>query len=583
MSDSKLCFGCMEPLSSTDSVCPHCGYDRNTVSLANYIRPGSVLNERFLVGRVLSANGEGVTYVGYDSSVDCKVLIREYFPERLCKRMPNSAVINVGYEHLAQYKALMAEYTEMNKALARLRNLSHLNPALDMFAVNNTTYAVYEYLEGRTLLEYLKENAGELSWNIVRRIFPPLFTTLSLLHNAGVLHRGLSPETVFVTDKGEIKLTGFCISAVRTNDTELDAELFDGYAAPEQYFADRQQGTWTDVYGICAVLYRILTGCRATDAISRQDYDSLVPPHELNPKVPENVSQGIMQGLLLDSNARVRTITDLVTLLFEESAPENEEPVADPFETVRPKKDATAVFHPQNHHAAVPEALAYEESHPQRRTGQTAHGTGNGHPQGRSTKDGHPQRNGNGSGNGQRRPAPANGQRRPQQRSGNGSANPNRPRSGSGNGQQVRRRPAAAAAGSGSRNRQRESEITVFERIRAPLAIGILFFAIVAVVIWAFIRVWGLGAGNSHLDNGKGGKDNSAGDHVAPAQTDEQGRERTPDGLIPDLIGKSYSVKRDEMTVTGWLILDPEFEFSDVYAKDIIYWQEFEPDTEFVS
>ena len=352
MSDLKLCFGCMEPLSSDETVCLHCGYDQHTTCLANYLKPGTVLHERFLVGKMLSANGEGVTYIGYDTSVDCKILIREYFPERLCSRMPNSAAISVNPEHLAQYKALMAEYTELNKALARLRNLSHLNPALDMFAENNTTYAVYEYLEGSTLLDYLKENAGELSWNTVRRIFPPLFTTLSLLHNAGVLHRGLSPETIFVTDKGEIKLTGFCISAVRTNDTELDAELFDGYAAPEQYFADRQQGTWTDVYGICAVLYRILTGCRATDAMSRQDYDILVPPNELNPKVPENVSEGIMKGLLLDGAARVRTITDLVTQLFDtEVIPEQEQQPENAFHNpLPPSKGSTAVFHPQTHH-----------------------------------------------------------------------------------------------------------------------------------------------------------------------------------------------------------------------------------------
>ncbi|HAM68400.1 MAG TPA: serine/threonine protein kinase, partial [Ruminococcus sp.] len=234
MSDLRLCFGCMEPLGE-EKICPHCGYDSSTPSLANHLRQGTILHGRYLVGKELSANGEGVTYIGYDTSVDCKLLIREYFPERLCSRVPNEPTIDVKYDHLAQYKALMAEYTELNKALARLRNLSHLNPALDMFSENNTTYAVYEYLEGGTLLEYLRENAGELSWNVVRRIFPPLFTTLSLLHNAGVLHRGLSPETIFVTDKGEIKLTGFCISAVRTNDTELDAELFDGYAAPEQY------------------------------------------------------------------------------------------------------------------------------------------------------------------------------------------------------------------------------------------------------------------------------------------------------------------------------------------------------------
>lgn len=549
MSDWKLCYGCMQPLGS-EAVCPHCGYDKNTTSLVNYIKPGSMLQERFLVGKVQSANGEGVTYIGYDTSVDCKILIREYFPEGLCSRVPNSTVIDVSYAHLAQYKALMAEFTELNKALARLRNLSHLNPALDMFAENNTTYAVYEYLEGRTLLEYLKENAGELSWNTVRRIFPPFFTSLSLLHNAGVLHRGLSPETIFVTDKGEIKLKSFCISAVRTNDTELEAELFDGYAAPEQYFADRQQGTWTDVYGICAVLYRILTGCRAADAISRQDYDLLVPPDEVNPKIPANVSKGIMQGLLLDSNARVRTVTDLVALLFDEdSAAQEETPAPQPSDRSS-QKSATAVFHPQQRpHTAETER---PDAPPQRRPA----------PQGSRQGQRSPQ---------QRRPAP-NGQQRPPQRGGNPAARPR----GGGNGQPMQRRPAAAAAG--SRARTRESEISVFERIRAPFFIAILFIAIVTVVIWAFIRFWGLGAGNHTLDNDD---KSSVSDNVIPVQTDDEGQELIYDAIIPDLIGKSYTVKRDEMD--GWLYLDPEYEFSDVHAKDLIFWQEFEPNTEFVS
>ena len=520
MSDLKLCFGCMEPLGD-DSVCVHCGYDQNTTWLANYLKPGTVLHERFMVGKVLSANGEGVTYVGYDESVECKVLIREYFPERLCSRVTATGAVNVKYDHLAQYKALMAEYTEMNKALARMRDLSHLNPALDMFAENNTTYAVYEYLEGGTLLEYLKENAGELSWNIVRRIFPPLFTTLSLLHNAGVLHRGLSPETIWVTDKGEIKLTGFCISAVRTNDTELDAELFDGYAAPEQYFADRQQGTWTDVYGICAVLYRILTGCRATDAISRQDYDILVPPAELNPQVPESVSNGIMQGLELDGSKRVRTITDLVTLLFGDV---NEESDA------AHKKENTAVFEPQ-HGSAAP-----RRTHPANRSGQ---------------------------------------QRRPQQggRSVNRSGGQRRP-AGSGQYAQQRRSPN----GGYTRNRK-EEEISIFERVRAPLLIAFLFVCIITIIVIGIIHIMNM-RDDSDTANTRD-RNSSVVDNVEPAEGENSEEELHPDSIVPDLVGKNYQIKRDEMA--GWLDLDPIFEFNENVLKDNIFWQEFEVCSDFVS
>lgn len=581
MSDLNLCYGCMEPLGS-DSVCAHCGYDQNTTSLANYLKPGTMLHERFYVGRMLEANGEGVTYIGYDTSTDCKVLIREYFPERLCSRVPNSAAVNVKYDHLAQYKALMAEYTELNKALARLRHLSHLNPALDMFAENNTTYAVYEYLEGGTLLEYLKENAGELSWNIVRRIFPPLFTTLSLLHNAGVLHRGLSPETIYVTERGELKLLGFSISAVRTNDTELDAELFDGYAAPEQYFADRQQGTWTDVYGICAVLYRILTGCRATDAISRQDYDILVPPAELNPQIPEHVSEAIMQGLKLDSNERIRSVTDLVMLLFDKELPEQEN--GDDVPAGAPDKEATAVF----------------QTHTQRgQTGQhRASGTGQQPAQRpRSSSGSHSQQGGqrrpqNGqhrpSGNGQRRPAGSDRQRSGQQRGNaaqrNGAQSRNHPanRGGAPNRSAAQRRNPQQGRPNSRRpqnnGRYREDELTVFERIRTPLLIAFLFIAIVTIVVIALSKILNLNKNNMLME-----EESSVTDSLDLPEESKADPTARFDFEVPNLIGMNFQIKRDEMKEKMDLDLEPEYDFDDHIAKDQIFWQEFEQGTEIAS
>ncbi|MCQ2416303.1 MAG: protein kinase [Oscillospiraceae bacterium] len=527
MSELKLCFGCMEALNG-ESVCPYCGHDQNAASLVNYLKPGSILHDRYMIGKVFDSNGEGVTYVGYDQSVECKVLIREYFPERLCSRNVETGAVDVSGDNLAQYKALKAEFTELNKALARMRDISHLYPALDMFAENNTNYVVYEFQEGGTMLEYLKENAGELSWDVVERIFPPLFTTLSLLHNAGVLHRGLSPETIFVTEKGEIKLSGFCISAARTNDTELDAELFDGYAAPEQYYADRQQGTWTDVYGISAVLYRILTGCRATDSNSRQDYDILVPPSELNPQVPEHVSSAIMKGLELDSTKRVRTINDLVTLLFsDDNAEEN-------------RKGDTAVYDAR---AAV--AASRSRNQPPSRNGQQN--------MRRQSQNGG-QRNYNSRQSNQRR-----------------SQNGGRGR----DAQYYRERSGRPQYGRSYSDR----EMTLFERVRAPLLIAFLFIVILTIVIIAFSKIWGM-SNQKHMANSKD-KETSAADNVVPSQTDPGQNEVVPDAYIPNLVGKSFSIKRDEMA--GWLDLEPIFEFSDIHMKDTIFQQEFEPDSEFVS
>lgn len=322
-----MCYRCMESYDGLKSVCPNCGYDGSTPHNPMYIAPGTILHERYIIGVLLGFNGEGATYIAYDKVIGCKVLIREYMPITLCTRVKNKPTISVNYNNLAKYKAFMAEYTELNKTLARFRNNTNIIPTVDMFAENNTTYTVCEYVEGIKLLDYLKDNAGELSWSQVSEMFPPLFTTIGIIHNAGIIHRAISPETIYVTEKGELKLSGFCVSAVRTVNAGLEYELFKGYAAPEQYSASTssRQGSWTDVYGVCALLYRVLTGCMPTDAPSRLQDDSLCEPYAINRNVPPHVSRVIMEGLNLSGRDRIQTITELVTKLFEQ--PEEIRPV----------------------------------------------------------------------------------------------------------------------------------------------------------------------------------------------------------------------------------------------------------------
>lgn len=313
----KLCLGCMHPLSD-DNVCPVCGYSQNTPYLPSYIAPGTVLNERYLVGKLLKYNGESAEYIGYDNVTAKTVVVKEYMPDTLCARVRGTPIISVQQSHLVQYKAFMSEFTELNKVLAKMRTLNHINPAIDMFAENNTTYAVFEYYEGRTLSRYLEECGGVMTWDEVKRRFPPIFTTLSLVHSAGIIHRGISPETIFVCESGELKLTDFCIAASRTANAELATELYAGYAAPEQYSASGWQGTWTDVYAMSALLYRMLTGIMPTEAISRIGNDDLAEPVRYNQEIPVHVSNVIMNGLKLSGDARIQTITELVTKLFEQ-------------------------------------------------------------------------------------------------------------------------------------------------------------------------------------------------------------------------------------------------------------------------
>jgi serine/threonine-protein kinase len=303
----------------TDNVeCPYCGYVYGAPHLPSYLAPGTFLNDRYIIGKLLSYNGESGVYIGYDVITKQKVTVKEYMPDAICTRIRGDSGINVDSKYVAQYKTLLSEFVSLNKKLSKMRSLSHLVAVTDLFGDNNTGYAVSPYINGKTLFSYLKDNAGELSYEETKKLIPPILTTLSLVHNEGIVHRGVSPETIIIDERGEMLLSGFSVSEVRTANTVLAAEIYSGYAAPEQYGASNWQDTWTDVYGIAAVIYRMVTGVTPPDAQTRVVSDTLIPPAAVNPSVPGYFSEAVMKGLALRHEMRAQTITEFVTLLFDE-------------------------------------------------------------------------------------------------------------------------------------------------------------------------------------------------------------------------------------------------------------------------
>ncbi len=310
---TTLCMGCMND-KPYDGPCKLCGASETDPCFPSYLAPKTYLNERYIVGKLLSYNGEGAVYIGYDTVTASKVTIKEFMPDTLCARKKGETDVVVNANNSPLYKTYMSEFADLNRSLMKLRGMAHIQAVLDVFYENNTCYTVYEFISGISLKTFLSSNPGGMMWEQVKEMFPPILTTLSLVHAAGIIHRGISPQTIFVTDKMELKLGGFAISAARTTNTEIACEIYSGYAAPEQY-NNEPNGTWTDVYGISAVLYKALTGANPTEAIARTG-SGMPEPMMVNRGVPQNVSKAIMAGMRLSVEGRIRTITDLVDKLF---------------------------------------------------------------------------------------------------------------------------------------------------------------------------------------------------------------------------------------------------------------------------
>lgn len=320
----RRCMGCMSP-KEYEGACTVCGYIDNTAYPPHFLAPRTLLANRYLVGKLLSYNGEGARYLGFDEERGQAVELREYFPDTLCSRKKDSETVVVNDGCLPLYKSYLSEYADLYKALMNHSESESIRKILGIFAANNTGYVVMEHINAKPLSAYLEEGGFSRGFAEVRELFPPLLTALNLLHSHGILHRGLSPESIRIDERGRLKLTAFGISASRTENSNITCELFAGYAAPEQYSVSERQGTWTDIYGICAVLYRVLTGVEPQEANSRELDDLLEQPYFLNPSIPHNVSDTIMAGLLLRQDDRIRTVNELVERLFEEPKPVTEE------------------------------------------------------------------------------------------------------------------------------------------------------------------------------------------------------------------------------------------------------------------
>lgn len=318
----KRCFSCMNKINS--NICDHCGYDNSKAKTerSSSLKPATLLRERYYIGVIIEQNGEGITYIAYDMLDKKRVRIREFFPESLCNRLNGSNLVEIISGCDIQFKSLKSDFAELSKQLIDLQSNNNLLKAKMIFSENNTLYTVYQDVVGMTLTQYLKENAGELSWEETENLFLPLLYTVKLLNSNGITHRGISPETIIVTQHKELKLTGVCTSAARAINSEIKPELFSGYAAPEQYQKCTSYGEWTDVYSISAVLYRTLTGTMPPSAETRENDSNIITPIQLNSIIPKSVSDAITRGLSYKREYRTRYIKDLIGALYASQGPD---------------------------------------------------------------------------------------------------------------------------------------------------------------------------------------------------------------------------------------------------------------------
>ncbi|MGN0547251.1 MAG: PASTA domain-containing protein [Acutalibacteraceae bacterium] len=311
ISSDNLCMSCMREIGEK-KLCPYCGYHADSTQIPPYLPVRTVIANRYLVGKMLEYNGEGATYIGWDLSEKKAVKIREFIPDSFTARTTSNLTLQVmrGSENI--FNELRQSFEELWTKLARLKGLSALVSVTNVVSDYGTSYAIYDHFEGISLRDFLlRSKTGYIPWEKARQLLMPILSTLGTLHSSGIIHRGISPTTLIIDHEGKIKITGFCIGAARTARSDLNSQLFDGYAAIEQYGFDGSQGTWTDVYAFAAVLYRTLIGSDPISAKERMTNDRLMVPGKFAEALPAYVINGLINALQILPEDRTRTVEQL--------------------------------------------------------------------------------------------------------------------------------------------------------------------------------------------------------------------------------------------------------------------------------
>ena len=316
------------------------------------LRKGTRLIGRYTIEKVLGQGGFGITYLGMDELHEKPVAIKEFFPQGIVTRnieyQDTVTVTFVGEKD--NYEKGKERFLKEARTMAKFSKDEGIVKALDFFEINNTAYIVMEYLEGITLKQYLRENKRIAAEDLVE-LLVPLIEALDEIHSQGLIHRDISPDNIMVLPDGRIKLMDFGAARDYTEfgEKSLSIVLKPGYAPPEQYQTHGVQGPWTDIYALCATMYKCITGENPPDAIERVMDDSLKKISEFGITIPPQEEAAIIKGMSVSAKDRYQDIKDFCEDLYggyeETPASENKESEVKPDlikENVEDKVDTSA-------------------------------------------------------------------------------------------------------------------------------------------------------------------------------------------------------------------------------------------------
>lgn len=322
------CIHCMEPLGTDLQTCTKCNTAQVYDSPLHHLKPGTVLRERYLLGRALGEGGFGITYIGRDLNLDMRIAVKEYYPNGCSNRNHDhsNTVTMTQPGSSDSFEKEMERFLHEARTLAKFSNEPGIVGVRDFFRENGTAYIVMEYLDGVTLKSYLTK-LGTIPADKLFPMMEPVMQSLSRIHAQDLIHRDISPDNIMMLQNGQLKLLDFGAAREVKGDKSLSVMLKPGYAPEEQYRTKGKQGPWTDVYALCATMYKCITGVTPDESLERAYEDGLQLPSALGVPISPKQESVLMKGLAVRIGDRIQDMDTLRQGLMGKTVPEQTQSV----------------------------------------------------------------------------------------------------------------------------------------------------------------------------------------------------------------------------------------------------------------
>lgn len=307
----KRCCNCFQVYKDINGMCPHCGYTINDMGKElYYLKPGTIVGKRYIIGQSLGAGGFGITYKAWDNTLQSIVAVKEFFPGSMVTRASGERNVSVATNKENEYVQGLKEFLVEARIMSRFSKNENICNTYDFFQENNTAYIVMEFLQGSSLKDYLK-NSGywpteEESVGVTLQIL----AGLAEIHKMGIVHLDIAPDNIWILPDGRVKIIDFGAARQLIEKQQKKVLVVKrGFAPYEQYLAKGNIGPWTDIYATGATLYYLLTKRVPTESSDRYSGDSLEEPSSIS-LASQSVSDAVMRALAVTTELRYHNVKE---------------------------------------------------------------------------------------------------------------------------------------------------------------------------------------------------------------------------------------------------------------------------------